>query len=725
MTPPVPKPREGGAPGAAMPPRAAVGFLIAVAVILGVAVANWTTLESRRSSATGYTRTLETLRDLALVRTAVVDAETGQRGYLLSGQEDYLAPFHAAGGEVSGRVAALRGAFEGDPRQRALLDRLKANIDEKFAEMDRTIELRRAGNAADAIAIIMTDRGRAAMERIRTILSEMETRERDQAEVRQREWNRAAYVTVAVSMGGFVLLLILTAAAASMTARDHRAREMEAWLRGSHAQFVQRIQGEYRLEQLGSHVLEFLAAALDARVGAAYVASGGDHFRRIATWAMEADASGEIVLAGEGLLGQAAKESRAMIVRDVPDGYLPVASSLGKSASREVLVAPASADGIVQAVVELGFFRTLDAADADLLNRVSSSLATAVRASRDRSRLEELLEETQRQAEELQTQQEELRVTNEELEEQGRALKESQVQMQNQQAELEQTNTQLEEQTQLLEAQRDEVGRAQLELVAKAADLERANQYKSEFLANMSHELRTPLNSSLILAKLLADNKDGNLTEEQVRYAQTISSAGNDLLTLINDILDLSRIEAGRMEIVSESVLVAQMIDALMRTFEPVARQRKLDMTASIDAAVPARIETDGQRLSQILRNLVSNALKFTPHGAVSLRVFAAPDGDIAFAVRDTGIGIPAEQHETIFEAFRQAEGGTHRKYGGSGLGLSISRDLARLLGGDLSVESQPGEGSTFTLRVPGVYRGPASVLLSSAAATVAPAPPP
>jgi CheY-like chemotaxis protein/nitrogen-specific signal transduction histidine kinase len=262
----------------------------------------------------------------------------------------------------------------------------------------------------------------------------------------------------------------------------------------------------------------------------------------------------------------------------------------------------------------------------------------------------------------------------------------------------------LEEQSQHLAAQRDELNRAKLSVEAQARDLQQASQYKSDFLANMSHELRTPLNSSLILAKLLADNRDGNLSAEQVKFAETIHAAGNDLLALINDILDLSKIEAGKMEVRPERVRVSQLLENLSRTFQPVAGQKGLTYQAHAAPGAPEVLETDPQRLEQILKNLLGNALKFTEQGEVTLEVRAAPGAQVAFSVRDTGIGISPQQQEMIFEAFRQADGTTNRKYGGTGLGLSISRELARLLGGELSVESEVGRGSIFTVRVPLVY---------------------
>jgi CheY-like chemotaxis protein/signal transduction histidine kinase len=297
-----------------------------------------------------------------------------------------------------------------------------------------------------------------------------------------------------------------------------------------------------------------------------------------------------------------------------------------------------------------------------------------------------------------------LRVSNEELEEQGRALRESQSNLEVQQAELEQINSQLEEQTQLLENQKDELAKAQVILTARSDELQRANEYKSEFLANMSHELRTPLNSTLILAKLLADNKDGNLTAAQVKFAQTITSAGNDLLALINDVLDLSRIESGKVELSPEPVSIAATIEGLVKTFQPTADQSRLRFFWSIEPGVPEQIETDSQRLGQILKNLLSNAFKFTEKGEVALRVFSPEEGSIAFAVRDTGVGIAAHQQEVIFEAFRQADGSIHRKFGGTGLGLSISRDLAALLGGAIRVQSELGAGSVFTLTLPRAF---------------------
>jgi len=482
--------------------------------------------------------------------------------------------------------------------------------------------------------------------------------------------------------------------------QNKRASESRNWIQRGQTRLAGKLRGEQDLAELGQNTLRELADHLGASVGAIYFSDGGI-FRRIAGYALPADLLRSTLAPGEGVTGQALREKRILYVQDIPEGYLPISSVLGQASPRHLVVTPTTADGELQGVVELGFAGNVSSEALELLELVSEPIGVAVRSSKYRTRLKELLEETQRQAEELQAQQEELRVYTEELEEQSRVLRESQAQLEEQQAELEQTNSQLEEQTQLLESQRNEVVRVQRSLRDKAADLERVSQYKSEFLANMSHELRTPLNSSLILAQLLAENKAGNLTAEQVQFARTIETSGNDLLTLINDILDLAKIEAGKLEIAPEQVAVGSLLAGFETTFRSMAEQRQLGFSIVERPGTPASIETDPQRLRQIVSNLLSNAFKFTESGEVSLIVSPESYGRVGFAVCDTGIGIAPEQHEVIFEAFRQADGTTHRKYGGTGLGLSISRDLAHLLGGDITVESRPGEGSTFTLRLP------------------------
>lgn len=329
--------------------------------------------------------------------------------------------------------------------------------------------------------------------------------------------------------------------------------------------------------------------------------------------------------------------------------------------------------------------------------------------------------------EELQAQQEELRMANEALEEQAMALADSQVSLESQQSELEKSNAALQEQHEVLQEKNDQLVQAQRQLTAHAFELEKASRYKSEFLANMSHELRTPLNSLLILSKLLADNESENLTSEQVEFAEAIHVAGNDLLALINDVLDISKVEAGKLTVAPEQVLVISMLDALVVQFRAQAAQKKLKFELTVDPDVPKLMQTDRRRIEQILRNLLTNAIKFTSRGSVLLRVTAQPPDCISFAVVDTGIGVDSQLLPHLFEPFFQGDSSTSRKYGGAGLGLSISRQLATLLGGRIDVNSEPTVGSVFTFTVPIKYQVGARLIESSrtASSDTSLAPPP
>lgn len=635
--------------------------------------------------------------------SAVQDAETGQRGYLLTGDARYLQPYDEATSAVGSRLDSLAELTSDNPRQEATIAQLRQHVDAKMAELAETIALRRTEGPEAALALVATDRGKTEMDGIRERIAVV------RAEVlRQRQqWladMEAAYRTALVSgILSALLGAVLTVAVFLLIRRSARVRARQDWLQSGQVGLAEAMSGDLTIEALADNVLAFLSRYVGSQAGVLFKGEAG-HFRRAAVLGAPADAPIPTEFrVGEGLLGQVAADGEPTLVADVPEGYLVIGSALGRDTPRHLVIAPARAEGVVNAVIELGFLHPPSELVLELLKTAEETVGVALRSARYRSELQHALEETQRQAEELQVQSEELRVSNEELEEQGRALRESQVRLEQQQVELEQTNSQLEEQAQTLETQRDDLERAGADLTARAQDLEKASQYKSDFLANMSHELRTPLNSLLILSKLLGDNGDGNLTEEQVRYAQTIQSSGNDLLTLINDILDLSKIEAGHVQVRPEGVSVQRAASDLDRLFRPVAEERGLAFAISIDPEVPELIETDRQRLEQILKNLLSNACKFTEAGSVRLEV--RRDGDrLAFAVEDTGIGISPDQQAAVFEAFQQADGGISRKFGGTGLGLSISRELARLLGGSITVRSAPGEGATFTLDLPLAY---------------------
>ena len=710
-----------------MPLRLFIGFMLAALATVVIAVFTYQSSQYRAVAVGRINAGVEVISQLQAVLSTLKNAETGQRGYLLTRKDRYLDPYLASVSALNQEFTVLRRLLGDSPEQLARLDRVEALTNMKMAELRRTVELQRAGQTEAALAVVQSDEGLVVMNDIRAVLQQMLAAERDSLDDRRGEWERAASFAAYFTWGSALALLLMICVSAAMTALDHRNKARENWIKSGLVALGARLQGDHRLEELGQRVVEFLAQRLDAKVGAAYVTEGHGLFQRMGGYGLEDGQHKNRVAKGEGLLGQAAQSRELLHVRDVPPSYLPITSGLGRGLPTEVVIVPALLHGAVHGLIELGFLRKLTRTDIDFLQRAAEQVALSIRSAIDRTQLEALLSETQRQSEELQAQQEELRVSNEELEQQSRVLQESQAQLEAQQAELEQTNAQLEEQTQQLEYQKQQLLRAQDALSDKARDLELASQYKSEFLANMSHELRTPLNSSLILAKLLSDNKQGNLTPDQVRYAQTILGAGNDLLSLINDILDLSKIEAGQASITVETVHVARSVQGWVEPLRALAEDKGLRLDSSVDPAVPATIQTDPQRLGQVLKNLLSNALKFTEQGEVTLRVLPQADGMVAFEVKDTGIGIAEHQQELIFEAFRQADGSTHRKYGGTGLGLSISRDLAQLLGGSIRVQSAPGQGSTFTLLLPVQAPEAASVpekQTPAAAATPVPAAP-
>jgi len=705
-------------------PIVAFSLTGAIAFFLISGAVAYFNLQSLRENNAKVVHSHEVIVALDELLSRTQDAETGQRGFLLTNNERYLEPYNSALVAIPQKLNEIVELTRDNTAQQRRLGTLQAHVQAKLAELKETIDLRRIQSMEAAVAVVNSDRGKGEMDAIRAQLAAMGKEEADLRAQRLAEMNSAYSTAFASAVLSGLLGILLTVAIGVLIRRTTLARRREEWLQSGHVGLGSAIIGDKRTDQLGDSILEFLARYTGAIAGAVFVGDQGVYRRASTHGVSQISTVPEQFTLREGLLGQSAVEARPLVVSEVPDGYITFGSALGQDKPRHLIISPASVDGNVNTVIELGFLRPIDESVLVLLEQVSASVGTAVRSANYRVELQNLVEETQRQSEELQVQSEELRVSNEELEEQSRALKESQARLEQQQVELEQTNSQLEEQSQQLEGQRDHLERANASVQLKARELEQASQYKSDFLANMSHELRTPLNSSLILAKLLADNPDDNLTADQVKYAQTIQSSGNDLLNLINDILDLSKIEAGHVDIRPETISVERLANNLKQLFNPVAENKRLTFDIDVAAECPAIIETDLQRLEQVLKNLLSNAFKFTETGTVGLSIRRAADGQIALAVSDTGIGIHEEQQRSIFEAFHQADGTISRKYGGTGLGLSISRELVRLLGGAIHLNSRQGQGSTFTITIPQSYN-PANVAArDSSSVAVSPAGP-
>jgi HAMP domain-containing protein/CheY-like chemotaxis protein/signal transduction histidine kinase len=476
------------------------------------------------------------------------------------------------------------------------------------------------------------------------------------------------------------------------------------WLKTNLARFTGMLQGQRDLATVGRMLLSELAPLVNAQQGVIYQMEGEESGNMVLLSAFATGGDGghpDRLHVGHGLVGQCASEKRRMLITDVPSHATPIRSGLFEAVPRNVIVLPVLFEDRVKAVIELATLSAFTASHLAFLEQLTSSIGIVLNSIEATMQTEGLLKQSQQLAAELQTQQKELQQTNEQLAQKAQQLAEQNVEVERKNQEIEQARRAVEE---------------------KAKELALTSKYKSEFLANMSHELRTPLNSILVLGQQLNDNPDGNLTPKQVEFARTIHGAGTDLLNLITDILDLSKIESGTVSVQAEEVFFASLLDMIARPFRHEAEGRRLNFEIQTDPSLTRSMVTDSKRLQQVLKNLLSNAFKFTEHGSVRLSVFNAENGwsedhpvlgklasVVAFEVTDTGIGIPAEKQRLIFEAFQQADAGTSRKYGGTGLGLAISRELAGLLGGEIQLRSAPDKGSTFTLYLPQTYVGPST----------------
>jgi len=644
------------------------------------------------------------------------DMESSMRGFLITKNEEFLAPYRIARPSITNNIAALMTLVADNSSQTQRLKNIQVMQIEWNKYALEAIEARR--NDLDYVALTRTGRGRVQFEALQEEIGAFINAERILLQERTAksksasDWVIGLYLSFMLIMSVYLVLsgrkdlLKLSADYGSALAEHNRyAAELEhqAWLRVGQAKLGEVSLGKSLPSDLSQAVLKFLNEYLAVSLGAFYTLQDKSVLTRTATFGFSKPAleNKENIKLGEGLIGEAAASGKIVKLNDLPNEYFKINTSLGEITPKNIVIVPILNAKKISGVMELGFLNEIAPRDAELLQLLSPIIGSALEMTLARQREHISLLETQQLNEELQVQQEELRSINEELDEQSRALEESQINLENQKAELEQTNNQLTEQAEKLDKSNVDLQLSQQLLEARAADLERASKYKSEFLANMSHELRTPLNSSLILAKMLSENPAGNLTDEQVTFANTIYSSGNDLLNLINDILDISKVEAGKLDINLDSLSVKRMVETLSMIFTPLAQQKNLTLNVNMLTNTDKTIISDQQRLQQILKNLLSNAVKFTENGQVTLEVFNPTENSISFVVQDTGIGIEASDQESIFDVFTQVDSTINRRYAGSGLGLSISRELAKLLGGDITVSSEPKVGSKFVLTIP------------------------
>ena len=687
-------------------------FIVALAVF---ALLGWQTygeMLSVKQSDKLENHSYAVIHELDLLLTALVDAETGQRGYVITGNPAYLQPYHSALGHLFQRQISLRHLTRDDLPQQERLNKLDVHISEKLEALKANIEVRQSEGieAAGRGSIATFDRGRTVMKEIRRLISEGQQSEQQmllkRSQAKEKEVRKTLF---AMKAGGvFAFVMILFSFLFLLNENAHRAKteetlrmrneELEAardreklqnWVKTGLNELNSKVRGDRGITDVTDAALTFLASYLNAGAGVLYLADTQSEELRIqANYAFSPEqAPRRMISPGEGLAGEAAREKRTMVLRDIPPGYLDIGSALGQAAPSAVAAIPLVQAERLVGVMELATFSEFSDTHIDFLNQSAEVLAVAISINIAREKVDELLVQSQAQEEELRVQQEELQQSNEELEERANLL---------------------EQQREQIQAKNREMEVAAGEIARKAKEVEQISTYKSEFLANMSHELRTPLNSLMILSGHLEENREGNLTGKQVEYASTIRSAGQELLTLINDILDLSKIEAGRLEFHYEDAFPAELCSRILATFRPLAEQKGITLTTSVDEEAERKMPLDSQRALQILKNLVSNAVKFTEEGTVNMHVYLPsgeenplPEPAVAFAVSDTGIGIPETKHQIIFQAFQQADGSTSRRFGGTGLGLSISRELARGMHGEILMKSTSGQGSVFTLYLP------------------------
>jgi signal transduction histidine kinase/CheY-like chemotaxis protein/CHASE3 domain sensor protein/HAMP domain-containing protein len=743
-----------------------IGFGLSLLLLVVSSVASFFSIRNLLQSAYWVDHTNVVILRLENTLSFMKDAETGQRGYLLTGDEEFLGPYRGAADSVMANLQSLKELTGDNPEQQAEIEKLRSLMASRQGLLETSIKARRTGQS---ISFETLQDGRMIMDQARELVGRMENREKRLLAVRTQNLNRiAAYTPILIVIAALLALLItsifyirvkrdydertklqgaleekdreisrridiIRGIAEKISAGDYSTRVNDEekdglgslslslnrmalsletsfnqladkeWHQTGVAGLNNRMVGEKDVHTLTSHIIDFLTEYTSSQVGVLYLATTNNTLELTGSFAFVPAEDRRIIPVGQGLAGQCAASGKTLLLKDIAADHITISYAAGEIRPVNIVAVPVLYEGYVKGVIELASLVPYTSNDLAFLEGVSHNVGIAISTAENRYRLQELLEETQAQSEELQVQHGELENINTELEAQAQKLQASEEELRVQQEELQQANQELEERSRLLEDRNQVIVERNLEIQTKAEELEVSTKYKSEFLANMSHELRTPLNSILLLSRLMAENNDKNLNPDQIESAQVIQSSGKGLLNLIDEILDLSKIEAGKMDLEYAHVPVHEICADMEALFSPIAREKNLSLNLDIPAEAPALIETDKMRLEQILKNLLSNALKFTARGSVTLRVATAPEhpGLVRFSVKDTGIGIPEEKQQVIFEAFQQADGSTRRKYGGTGLGLSISRELAKLLGGEIRLVSEPGNGSEFIVTIP------------------------
>ena len=742
-----------------------VGYSVSLLLLLVSAIASYISIHNLLESTELVNHTNSVIKSLEKVVSQLKDAETGQRGYLITGEDEFEDRYK------TGRINTLSGInnieilISDNEDQKADAVILKDLVNKRLDFLQKIMDQKK--NNLPITTANMLD-GNKLMNQTRLVIDRMAERENLLLEARTATLNKFANSTPVLILVASLLAILVTvisflrvnsdfnqrlelqkellekdretssrleiiqSIATKISAGDYKVRvndegqdvlgslgtslnkmaesldqsfeilSEKEWLQTGIAKLNEEMLGDKNTEALTASVLSTIIQYTNSQAGTFYLLHQDDLILS-AGYAIDNDNVKKYLEKGQGLLGQVAESGKPILLTGLTKDDFAISFTLGKVKPHSIYVFPVLYNQKVMGVIEISAMHDFSQSEKEFFEAVTYNAGIAINMALNREKVQELLSETQAQAEELQVQHNELENINAELEAQTQKLQASEEELKVQQEELMQANQEMEERSRLLEERNQMIAERNVEIKKKAEELEITTKYKSEFLANMSHELRTPLNSVLLLSRLLSDNNEKNLTPQQIEYAEVIQSAGQGLLLLIDEILDLSKIEAGKMEMEFNKVFVSEITSDIQTLFEPVAKEKNLELKIHVDENIPGTIDTDKMRLEQVLKNLVSNALKFTKTGSVSLRVIPTTNkkGYIDFSVIDTGIGIPADKQDLIFEAFQQADGSTRRNFGGTGLGLSISRQLSKLLGGDIAVKSSPGKGSQFTVTIP------------------------
>ncbi|SMC67937.1 ATP-binding protein [Pedobacter nyackensis] len=715
------------------------GFTVSLLFVLVSAITSYFSIDKLNNDTKWQAHTYDVMNLVKDIETQVLNSETGLRGFILAQDPQYLLSYNNNAHKILVTSQELKKIIHKNTIRTAMVDSIDFYAHQKVDEMKMVLRTNEMDGKAAATLRVMNGKGQLFKNKILEFSGKLIESEKHLLLERKESITKSSLQSEAVVvLSAFIIFCLILFLLSYIRKTFDQQKETEAhildsnmelekistenkqknWLLSGATAINEAMRGEQEIEELAANITTGICNYIEAPIGAFFLVNpskktlkfeGGyayQHTRNIRT---------EYHF-GEGFVGQTAAEKKSKIFDKIPSDYIKINSGLGDTSPNCIYLMPIVFEDETIAVIELGLSKKPGDTVSLFLNTISESIGVGVNSAVARIKLRALFEQTQQQAEELESQQEELRTTNEELVYKSEQLQASEEELRVQQEELRQTNSELEEKAQQLEERNIAVNQAKEAMSLKAEELEISSKYKSEFLANMSHELRTPLNSILILARILKENRPENLNEDQIKYAGVIHNAGTDLLTLINDILDLSKIESGKLDLTIlpvKPVTIKQDMEAL---FSELARSKKITFNTILDNELPKELFTDQARLEQIVKNLLSNAFKFTPeHGEITLEISNAkpgttfyssqlkttPEDIIAISVKDSGIGIPADKQKLIFEAFQQADGSTSRKYGGTGLGLSISKELAHILGGEIQVRSKQGAGSKFTFFIP------------------------